>query len=253
MTPVPVLVIIPTYNEAGMIGEVISRIEHTARSLPNVTLHILQIDDSSTDESAEIASSQNYRYVHQIIRPGKFGLGTAYLFGFRWALAAPENFQFIIQMDGDGSHLPEQLPDFIAAATTIQNPALVPDLIIGTRWMSGGEVSHWPLYRRFISQAGTKYAQLALKLPLRDLTSGYRLFSRRAIQGLSEHDLASKGYSFQIETAMKIVDSGAQVQEIPIHFEERTIGRSKMSGSIALEAWRRITIWGIQRRIVYRR
>jgi glycosyltransferase involved in cell wall biosynthesis len=247
--PTPVLIIIPTFNEAGAIAGVIAEIERVAAELCDYEIHILQIDDSSTDNTSEIAQAANYPHFHQVVRPEKLGLGTAYLYGFRWALAAKEGFQFVMEMDGDGSHLPESIPAFLSAAQSI--PA--PDLVLGTRWMPGGLVSNWPWHRRVISRAGTKYAQKALKLPLRDLTSGYRLFARSALEKLAHDDLASKGYSFQIETAMRIVDSGGWVVEIPIHFVERTKGRSKMSGAIAFEAWRRVTVWALTLRLGYRR
>ncbi len=249
MTLSSILIIVPTYNEAGTIGEVIDRISEVAKTLPEFEVHILQIDDSSTDQSAEVARARNFPHFHQVIRPEKLGLGTAYLYGFRWALQQTADYRFIIEMDGDGSHLPEELPVLLTAAQSTPRP----ELVLGTRWMPGGQVSHWPFHRRLISRMGTKYAQTALKLPLRDLTSGYRLFTRTAIERLSQSELASKGYSFQIETAMKIVDSGGLVVEVPIHFVERTQGRSKMSTAIAVEAWRRVTIWGLARSGLYRR
>ena len=249
MSTNPILIILPTFNEAGAIGEVISRIDELSEDLSLFEIDILHIDDSSTDATAEIARAVNFPHFHQVIRPGKLGLGTAYLYGFQWALDSKKCYQLIVEMDGDGSHLAEDLPDLLAPFGN----ATPPDLVLGTRWMPGGRVSHWPLYRRLISRIGTKYAQIALQLPLRDLTSGYRVFSREAIKTLLATNLSSKGYSFQIETAMRIVDSGLIVFEVPIHFVERTVGKSKMSIAIAIEAWRKVTIWGTQRLLSNRR
>jgi len=253
-SPVRILIIIPTFNEAGAIGDLLRRIEMVAGNLPQYEVHVLHIDDSSSDGTAEIAGASYYRYFHQEIRPGKLGLGTAYLYGFRWALDSPLNFTAVVEMDGDGSHLPEELTSFLAVFERENlGGANEPIMVLGTRWMPGGQISNWPIYRRLISRLGTKYAQIALKLPFRDLTSGYRLFNRSAIETLSSSKLASKGYSFQIETAMTIVDSGGKIVEVPIHFVERTVGRSKMSTSIAMEAWWRITMWGLIRRTPYHR
>lgn len=163
-----VLVILPTYNEAGTLAEVAGRIRS---AVPGAA--ILIVDDASRDGTGEIADdlARVDPRISVLHRSGKRGLGTAYLEGFAWAAA--HDFRWLVQMDADGSHLPEQLPELLAAADAGAG------LVIGTRWIEGGSVAGWPWYRRWISRTGTRVARISLRSRLRDLTSGFRVSTLR--------------------------------------------------------------------------
>jgi dolichol-phosphate mannosyltransferase len=148
-------------------------------------------------------------------------------------------------MDADGSHQPEELGSLLAAADRA-------DLVLGTRWMAGGSVVNWPLSRRLISRFGTKYASIALGLQYRDLTSGFRVLSRKAVEAIFAAEITTIGYGFQIEIVRIAASNNLMIAEVPITFIERVAGNSKMSRKIVIEAWRKTTIWGLQR-IVNRR
>jgi len=233
------LLCIPTYNEAENIITLLDQIASEKIS----GLSILVIDDGSPDGTAELVK----RYaqgseldLHILERAEKNGLGPAYKAGFSWGLA--RDFDYLIEMDADGSHQASELPPLIKASSKA-------DLVLGTRWMRGGSVLNWPLYRRFISRMGTSYAQLALKLPYRDLTGGFRVLSRRCLTAIDYNSIESIGYGFQIEIAMRAFDAGMSITEVPITFIERTHGQSKMSRRIVLEALTRTTSWAFQRRL----
>ena len=228
------LLCIPTYNEAENILEVLTR----TLDLGIEGLEILVIDDSSPDGTAELVSKLQNPAIHILNRREKQGLGPAYLAGFQWGLK--REFEYFIEMDADGSHQPEELPRLIASTPGI-------DLVLGTRWMKGGKVENWPLYRRAISRMGTWYAEIALKLPYKDLTGGYRILSRKLLQSIDLHEIETIGYGFQVEMAMRAHDCGLLVREVPITFIERTKGKSKMNRKIVLEALIRTTQWGFQR------
>jgi len=229
------LLCIPTYNEAENILEVLTR----TLDLGIEGLEILVIDDSSPDGTAELVSKIQSPKIHILNRAKKEGLGPAYLAGFQWGLT--QEFNFFIEMDADGSHQPEELARLIAATPGV-------DLVLGTRWIKGGKVENWPLYRRAISRMGTWYAEIALKLPYKDLTGGYRILSRKLLESIDLHEIETIGYGFQIEMAMRAHDCGLLVREVPITFVERTKGKSKMNRKIVLEALIRTTQWGFQRR-----
>ena len=234
------LICIPTYNEAENIRGVIERT--LATGIPG--LSILVIDDGSPDGTANIVEAMaqglaNSR-IHLLKRSSKSGLGPAYLAAFAWALE--HSFDYVVEMDADGSHQPEELGRLLDASRDA-------DLVLGTRWMAGGKVENWPFYRRAISQIGTWYAEMALKVPYKDLTGGYRVLSKNLLETLDLRSIQTLGYGFQIEIAMRAFDAGLKVAEVPITFIERTQGRSKMSKRIVFEALERTTIWGFQRRI----
>jgi len=229
------LLCIPTYNEAENILELLTR----TLDLGIEGLEILVIDDSSPDGTAELVSKIQSPKIHILNRAKKEGLGPAYLAGFQWGLN--RDFKYFIEMDADGSHQPEELPRLIASTPGI-------DLVLGTRWMKGGKVENWPLYRRAISRMGTWYAEIALKLPYKDLTGGYRILSRMLLESIDLHEIETIGYGFQIEMAMRAHDCGLIVREVPITFIERTKGKSKMNRKIVIEALIRTTQWGFQRR-----
>ena len=229
---------VPTYNEALNITDVITRLRSSA---PDVD--ILIVDDNSPDGTGKIANSLTDESTFVLHRAEKGGLGPAYLAGFAWGVA--QGYGQFVEMDADGSHQPEELGRLLEAATES-------DLVLGTRWMAGGSVINWPLSRRLISRFGTKYASIALGLKYRDLTSGYRVLSRRMIDAIFAANLSTVGYGFQIEI-VRIADAhGLTITEVPITFIERVAGSSKMSRKIVIEAWRKTTIWGFQR-IINRR
>ena len=229
------LLCIPTYNEAENILELLTR----TLDLGIEGLEILVIDDSSPDGTAELVSKIQSPKIHILNRAKKEGLGPAYLAGFQWGLN--RDFKYFIEMDADGSHQPEELPRLVDSTPGV-------DLVLGTRWMKGGKVENWPLYRRAISRMGTWYAEIALKLPYKDLTGGYRILSRKLLESIDLHEIETIGYGFQVEMAMRAHDCGLLVREVPITFIERTKGKSKMNRKIVLEALIRTTQWGFQRR-----
>jgi dolichol-phosphate mannosyltransferase len=147
----------------------------------------------------------------------------------------------IVEMDSDGSHAPEELPRLLSALREA-------DLVIGSRWVPGGQIRNWPLYRQVISIGGSTYARVLLRFPVRDSTSGYRAFRRQVLEELKLDEVASQGYCFQIDLAWKTWRSGFRVQEVPITFTEREVGRSKMSRAIVLEALWRVAAWGLTSR-----
>jgi len=230
------LVIIPTYNESGSIFHVIESVLQVSPDL-----EVLVVDDSSPDGTAGIVSKINSPRVHLLTRKKKSGLGGAYRAGMQWALDRPI-FSHVVTMDGDGSHRAADL----ALMLFLVKPDT--DVVLGTRWMPGGSIENWPAYRQWLSRSGTSYARWALKLPLRDLTGGFRIYSRGLLAKLRLNAVASDGYCFQIEMIRAASAASATMIESPITFVERAIGESKMSKRIVREALIRVSIWGLQRR-----
>lgn len=230
------LVVIPTYDEAENLAVIVQRLR---LSRPDVD--ILVVDDASPDGTGQIADSLSEvdDRLHVLHRSGKQGLGAAYRAGFAWGLE--RDYALFVEMDADGSHLPEQLGTLIAEA---ERGA---DLVIGSRWVDGGSVVNWPWHRRFISRAGTTYARLMLGLPVRDTTAGFRVYRREALEGFDLAAVASQGYCFQIDMTRCVHAAGMTTVEVPVTFVERERGRSKMSGSIVREALWRVTVWGFAR------
>ena len=241
---VNVLVIIPTYNEFENIRELLSRLDEVRKLLSSsYKIDILIVDDNSPDKTADIAKSSQIDNLSVLTRVKKSGLGPAYLAGFDIGLKG--DYQYFVQMDADLSHMPEQLENLIAVASS-------KSLVIGTRWMPGGSVVNWPFHRRFISKLGTKYASIVLNLDYKDLTSGYRVLPRQLLDALDLSSIKAKGYGFQIEIARKAHDAGFEIKQVPITFIERENGRSKMGAKIVREAWFKVSIWG-SKRIISRR
>lgn len=232
-----VLVVIPTYNEAASIEGVIRRV--LALAIPNQEIEVLVVDDGSPDGTGELVTGMAEPRVHLLVRPTKAGLGRAYLAGFAWALA--REYDVIVEMDGDGSHLPEQLERLLSAM------ASGADLVIGARWIPGGKVDNWSLIRQGLSRAGNGYARMALGFGLHDATAGYRAFTRKALERLDLASVDSNGYCFQIDLAWRAAQRNLKIVEVPITFVERTSGVSKMSKGIVLEAIWQITKWGLNR------
>ena len=230
-----VLVIIPTYEEALNIEHVVARL---CDAVP--AADVLVVDDASPDGTGAIAARMATQSpkVHVLHRLGKQGLGSAYLDGFGWGLA--RDYDVLVEMDADGSHQPEQLPDLLIALDHA-------DLVIGSRWVRGGSVLNWPRSRMLLSRLGNTYVRVALGLPVRDATGGFRAFRRATLAKLDLHGVASHGYCFQIDLTRRAVGQGCVVAEVPIEFVERVRGSSKMTGSIVREALWRVTAWGIRR------
>lgn len=234
-----VLVIIPTFNESESITALLARLDKVRDSLSDhYHIEILIVDDNSPDKTAEIARSLNLKNLWVLSQKSKSGLGPAYIAGFKKGLIG--NFQYFVEMDADLSHLPEQLSDLLAVASER-------DLVIGTRWMSGGKVVNWPIGRRILSKLGTKYAAFILNLPYKDLTSGYRVLPRQLLMKIDLDQIQTRGYGFQVEIALKAIQSGFKIKEVPITFVERENGRSKMGLAIVWEAWWMITKRGLLR------
>ena len=234
------LVIIPTYNERESLP---TAIERTRAAVPHGD--ILVVDDNSPDGTGAIADAAAAadEHVHVLHRPGKQGLGRAYLEGFRWAL--DRGYELVVEMDADGSHQPEQLPALLARAARPDAPALV----IGSRWVPGGEVVNWPRHREFLSRGANTYVRVMLGLPVKDATAGFRVFRAATLEGLDLSGVESQGYCFQVDMTWRVHRSGGRVAEVPISFVERTEGQSKMSRSIITEALTRTTVWGVQHRL----
>ena len=236
---IKVLVLIPTYNEAESIANLLNRLQKVR--LDNATkfdIDILVIDDGSPDKTVGIIKSLDLVKLKILQRSSKNGLGPAYLAGFTEGLKS--DYQYFVEMDADLSHQPEELP-------LLLNRAGEDKFVIGTRWMPGGSVVNWPKKRQFISKMGTRYAAFALDLPFRDLTSGYRVIPRAFLEGLNFSEIETRGYGFQVEMAIKANRNGFQITEVPIKFVERENGHSKMSLAIVWEAWAMVTLWGLQR------
>ncbi len=227
-----VLVIVPTYNERENLEIIASRL-HAA--VPSADL--LVVDDNSPDGTGAIADALRERetWVHVLHRTGKEGLGAAYLAGFSWA--REKAYDVVVEMDADGSHAPEQLPRLLAA---LENA----DLVLGSRWVDGGEVKNWPRSRELLSRGGNAYTRLVLGLPLKDATGGYRAYRRTVLDPLLDTGVASQGYCFQVDLAWQVWRAGHRVVEVPITFVERERGESKMSRAIVAEALWRVTVWG---------
>jgi dolichol-phosphate mannosyltransferase len=231
-----VLICIPTYQEAENIAAIVGR---ALAAVPEA--HVLVADDASPDGTGDIADllAVGDDRVHVLHRPGKQGLGAAYRAAFAWGLAA--GYDVLVEMDADGSHRPEQLPALLAALDEA-------DVAIGSRWVPGGVVEGWPLSRRLISRAGSLYARLALGIPQRDATSGFRAYRADALRMIGTESVRSEGYGFQIEMLWDAVRAGLVVAEVPIVFADRTRGDSKMSLRIVIEALWRVTGWGLTSR-----
>ncbi len=234
-----ILVLIPTYNEEESISNLLNRLQTVREKLANIFyIDILIIDDGSPDKTVGIVKSLEFSKIKVLQRNEKKGLGPAYLAGFSEGLKG--DYDYFVEMDADLSHQPEELSLLLEKAD--EN-----NFVIGTRWMPGGSVVNWPQKRQFISKMGTRYASAALKLPYRDLTSGYRVIPRSFLEKIDFAQIETRGYGFQVEMAIKARDNGFKIIEVPITFVERENGHSKMSLSIVWEAWKMVTIWGLQR------
>jgi dolichol-phosphate mannosyltransferase len=225
----------PTFNEAGNIERATSElVAH------NPDVDLLIVDDNSPDGTGEIADrlALNSKKISVLHRKGKEGLGAAYIAGFKYAIEA--GYDFIVEMDADGSHRSQDLPKLLAVCENN-------DLVIGSRYVRGGKTMNWPLHRQWLSRGGNLYAKLMLGSKLNDMTAGFRVFRVSFLESMDLDSINARGYSFQIEMAYRTIRSGAKAVEVPIVFIEREIGESKMSTSIVLEALLLMTKLGLKR------
>lgn len=219
------LVIIPTFNERENIEAVIDIV--FGLNVPG--LHILIVDDNSPDKTAELVKGvqKTEEKLFLIERPGKLGLGTAYITGFKFALE--NGYNYIFEMDADLSHDPREIPKFL-------NMIEDADLVIGSRYLKGVNVINWPLSRLILSVFASQYTRLITGMPVSDCTAGYKCFRREVLEAIPLDQVRSNGYSFQIEMNFKAWKRGFRIQELPIVFTDRTVGKSKMSRKIMFEA-----------------
>lgn len=229
----------PTYNEAENIDEVLGLVR---RAAPEAS--VLVVDDGSPDGTADLADEVGARLgqIEVLRRPGKAGLGSAYRAGFRHGLA--QGFDAFVEMDSDLQHDPLALPTLLAAAEAGA------DLVIGSRYVPGGSIPDWPLHRRILSRWGNRYAGLVLGLRVRDATAGYRVYRRAALEQIDLESIRADGYGFQVEMLYQVHRNGGRVVEVPITFNHRLRGASKMSTRIIVEAMLLVTWWGFRDRIL---
>jgi len=230
-------VCLPTYNE-------LENLEAMVRALGAVLREgdrVLVIDDASPDGTGEVADrlAAELPYVGVLHRAAKEGLGPAYIAGFRQALA--DGAELVLEIDCDFSHDPDDVPRLISAAADA-------DLVLGSRYVQGGRVENWSPARRFVSRAGSLYAQTLLRAPVRDLTGGFKCYRRAVLETINLDAVSARGYAFQIETTYRALRAGFRVVEIPIAFSDREVGTSKMSRSIVLEAIWRVPVLAVRAR-----
>lgn len=220
------IIIMPTYNEKGNIEGILKEIFKVKEDL-----HVLVIDDNSPDKTYEVVEklmkNQYQGKLFLMKRAGKLGLGTAYLEGFKWAIE--RNYDYIFEMDADFSHNPKYIPEFLK-----EFPGN--DLVLGSRYVKDGGVRNWGLLRKVISRGGSLYSKMILFLPINDLTGGFKAFKRKVLESIDLDNVKSNGYSFQIELTYRTYLKKFKIKEIPIIFEDRTLGKSKMSRKIFFEA-----------------
>lgn len=238
-----VLVAVPTYNERENLPGLVTRLLAT---LPG--LRVLVVDDGSPDGTGALADELAARDARVLVHhhAPRAGLGAAYVDAFGWLLASPAHHQigWVVQMDADGSHAPEQLPRLLAAAGDA-------DVVLGSRYVPGGDTRGWAPHRQALSRAGNTYSRWMLRLPLRDVTGGYRCFRRDVLATIGVDTVSSQGYCFQVDMAFRVVRAGFRVREVPITFVERQHGSSKMSRAVVREALWRVTSWAVRDRLAF--
>lgn len=232
------LIISPTYNESKNITDLVRKVNAV-----NPDYHLLVIDDNSPDGTGDLVESlqKQYANLHLERRPGKAGLGTAYCFGFQWALE--KGYDIIVQMDADLSHNPEDLPGLIAALDSN-------DLVIGSRYVQGVSVVNWPIRRLVLSYGANLYTRIITGLPVKDGTGGFKAWKRKTLEAIDFERVRSQGYSFQIEMNFRTWCNGYTIHEHPIIFVDRTIGESKMSKHIMVEAI--FMVWKLKLKKIFR-
>ena len=220
------LIVTPTYNESKNIKTLVDSLFNM-----NHEYHILVVDDNSPDGTAKIVKElqKNYKNLHLAERPKKRGLGTAYCYGFKWALE--RDYNYIVQIDADLSHNPEDVPEMVDLLRDY-------DLVIGSRYCDGISVVRWPLRRLILSYFANSYSRIVTGVKLKDLTAGFKAWRREVLENIDLDNIRSQGYAFQIEMNFHVDRKGYKIHEHPILFIDRTIGESKMSRAIMIEtAW----------------
>ena len=242
MRPMRALLVLPTYQEALNLVEVLDRVR---AATPDT--QVLVVDDGSPDGTADLAETHGAFVggVEVLRRPAKSGLGSAYRDGFRWGLE--RGFDVLLEMDSDLSHDPAALPSLLGA---IEHGA---DLVIGSRYVPGGSIPAWSWHRRLLSRWGNRYAAGLLGLAVNDSTAGFRAYRATMLERIDLDGVAADGYGFQIEMTYEVVRRGGSVVEVPIAFADRLRGDSKMSGRIVVEAVMLVTWWGLRDRLLRRR
>jgi len=231
-----VVVIIPTYNE---VENLLIAVSGARKAVPDAD--VLVVDDHSPDGTGALADEIAATDPHVLVlhRAVKTGLGAAYKEAFQWAL--DRRYDVIVEMDADGSHDPADLPRLLAALSGA-------DLVLGSRWVDGGAVVDWPPWRLALSRGGNRYTRMALGLPVKDATGGFRAFRAEVLRTIPLDAVSSAGYCFQVDLVFRTTRAGFQVREVPITFRERTRGQSKMSGAIVVEALAKVTMWAVTNR-----
>ncbi len=233
------LIVLPTYNERENLPTIVPKI-----LAQDPGIEVLVVDDNSPDGTGKLADemAKADKRVRVIHRPGKQGLGTAYIAGFKWALQ--RGYEFVFEMDADFSHNPDHIPEFLKAANEY-------DLVLGSRYLYGVTVVNWPMSRLLLSYYANKYARLATGMPFSDTTGGFKCYRRKVLESIDLDAIRSEGYSFQIETTFRAWRKGFKIGEITIVFTDRLEGTSKMSGRIIREAvW---VVWKLRLQRVFRR
>jgi len=221
------LIIIPTYNERDNVNAIIDAILNL-----DDNFNLLIVDDNSPDGTADIVRGLQNRYqgrLHLESRKGKLGLGTAYIFGFKWALK--RDYSFIFEMDADFSHDPNDLPKLLKACSEDNV-----DLAIGSRYSNGVNVVNWPMSRVLLSYFASKYVRLITRIPIHDTTAGFKCYRRSVLEAIDFHKIRFTGYAFQIEMKFRSWKQGFKLKEVPVIFTDRKLGESKMSSGIIREA-----------------
>ncbi len=229
------LLILPTFNEAATIEEVLRGSRDAVADI-----EILVIDDGSPDGTADLAErvGEELGGVHILRRERRLGLGNAYRAGFAWGLA--KDFDAMVEMDSDLSHDP-------ASLVALLDGLVDHDVVIGSRYIAGGSIPRWGVHRRLLSWAGNRYSSLMLGLPVRDMTSGFRVYRAEVLRPIDLNDIRANGYGFQIEMTYRAARTGARIGEVPIRFIDRQAGESKMSVKTIVEALLLVTRWGVMR------
>lgn len=227
-------ILVPTYNELHTLPSILHRIFQE-----NKDWNVLVIDDNSPDGTGRLADQlkNQYQNLEVLHRFSKNGLGAAYIDGF---IASMNDFDVLVEMDADGSHDPKDLTEILRKIADF-------DCVLGSRWIPGGKVQNWPKSRQFLSQGGNIYSRLMLGFNISDSTGGFRAYRTSALKQLDLNSIDSQGYCFQVDMVRRLINKGFSITEVPITFTERTIGSSKMSQNIVIEAFLRIGLWGIQR------
>ena len=236
------LIVLPTYNEAANIAEVLRRVKAAVPAA-----HVLVVDDSSPDGTAGIARAMADELggIDVLSRPAKSGLGSAYRAGFR--VGCDRGYEALVEMDSDLSHDPAALPSLLRA---VEQGA---DLAVGSRYVPEGSIPQWSWHRRALSRWGNRYAAFMLHLDVTDATSGFRAYRSAMVERIDIDAVRADGYGFQIEMAHRVARAGGRIVEVPIEFVDRREGTSKMSSWIVIEALGLVTWWGLKERLLRRR